>query len=292
MKKISGMGFPIYSVHVEMDINHYSWENLKKLVFLLDAFIRKASTSNKEDAIILGAIVRILKIGKSFLKLSGQMNLTGQMSLTRLSFETMTNVGYLIRSKDSKRYIKYYKNGLKSEQALLKKIESNIEKRGKIIPIEERMISSIKSTAEKADMNLTEVRSIPKPKEIKFPNVRDRSLLIDPSGNLYTLYKSSSSEIHGDFNNIVKYDINFDTSSKSFIPVLDDNYADTRIINGMAKIIVILINIILDTSLFINSNLIQFSDPISKNMFLKIFEKTKCLINKSEQIHEDFLESR
>jgi len=189
-------------LHIITKLKYCDSEGLPKIV-------------DKENAVIGGNLIRLIKLNISFLQNTCENRLEIVQILNRCLAETAINTKFLIiRGEENviKNYIKY---SLITEKELWETILSNIQERsGDVLPIENRMQKSIQNSFDNSDFDIEEVK-----RSSKWKSIKERAN--DVAGEMFynVFYGISSHSIHGNwqdilFNHLTKVDdgfkINFD----------------------------------------------------------------------------------
>lgn len=96
------------------------------------------------DAILMGMMVRLLKLSRSLYDQIIEERLEIAWILTRCIYETSVRLRYLIQKNDPSEFDGFLLAGSESEVRLRSDIEKNIQERGGVmLPIEERMLASL-----------------------------------------------------------------------------------------------------------------------------------------------------
>jgi hypothetical protein len=119
----------------------------------------EGNTSGRErnEAILIGLLHRICRISKGFFAEVVNRRMDTSFIIGRSIAESAINLMYLIKKNEPNLYEEYVRYSLRHEKKLLIIIKKNIKKRGKILPIEKRMINSIERTFR---MSLIDVSTI------------------------------------------------------------------------------------------------------------------------------------
>jgi hypothetical protein len=112
----------------------------------------------RDQAAVGGNMVRLYKLLWTFLDQTCQKHGETSLIISRLIFETLVNVRYLMANHTPALVDSYIKYSLRHERKLLNEIEKNIsDRQDEIQPIEERMIGSIQRTAQIAAIDLNSI---------------------------------------------------------------------------------------------------------------------------------------
>lgn len=123
---------------------------------------------NREEAVVGGDLVRLIKLNVSFLQNICEGKLEICFIINRCLAETSINVKYMLVEGEERVKRNYIKYSLITEKELLSIISNNIRaNKGDPLPIEERMQNSIKRSFEQSDFDFEEVKRSSKWKSIK-----------------------------------------------------------------------------------------------------------------------------
>lgn len=103
---------------------------------------------SRNEAIIGGNVVRLFKLISALLDQTCQRRRETTFIFSRLAFETIVNITYLIRCASPELFDSYVRYSLRHEKKLHDLIHENIKARGgEELPIERRMLNSIERAA-------------------------------------------------------------------------------------------------------------------------------------------------
>jgi hypothetical protein len=164
----------------------------------------------KEDAIIGGNLMRLIKLNTSFLEniCNGKSEIC--FILNRCIAETSINIKYMLVEGEERVRKNYIKHSLITEKELWETIKSNtIERNGDILPIETRMQNSIQNSFDKSDFEIDDVN-----KSSKWKSMKSRAEVVAGEMFYSVFYGISSHSIHGNwqdilFNNLTKEENGF-----------------------------------------------------------------------------------
>jgi hypothetical protein len=106
-------------------------------------------TWDRDHAVLGGNMVRLYKLFHGLLDQASQDRREIFSIVTRLTFETLVTIRYLTEFFSPDLIQSYIRFSLKHERRLHEKIQTNIDARGgEVLPIEARMLASIKRSAE------------------------------------------------------------------------------------------------------------------------------------------------
>ncbi|KRN31645.1 hypothetical protein IV36_GL001769 [Liquorilactobacillus mali] len=263
---------------------------MKEFLFVYQILLESSTTNTTEGRIILGMMVRVIKIGKSVLHLSGAHIHYGQNGLGRLIYESCVTIAWLLGSSDKLRFENYIKNGLLNEKRLLKRIEEDIDNNNGVkLPIQERMISSVEYTAKEANLTLKDVREIPSAKKIGIPNVYERTKFLDPSCGLYLLYRNMSGETHGSFHELVRYNTE---RKENFIEAEFHCSAEESIASDSRVTLPLIILINKSFSEVLKDNVFDFNNSSDKELLVARIRNIMKNVSKLDAAHERLLQDQ
>ncbi|KWE98987.1 hypothetical protein WL80_33680 [Burkholderia ubonensis] len=174
---------------------------------LLPADTRKWS---RDQAILGGLIVRAYKLMSSLLDQTCQHRRETTFILGRLLFESLINVQYLVTKNSTELYQAFVIDSLRHEKKLMESIEDSIGKRnGLILPIEDRMLISIKRAFETSGVNPDEVtKQAAKP--WKDVDLFQRSSAVGWGDGYLALFGGPSHNVHGSWQDLLEYHLRHD----------------------------------------------------------------------------------
>ena len=112
----------------------------------------------RDQAVVGGNMVRLSKLLRAFLDQTVQKRFETSTILSRLAFETIVNVRYLIANHCPDLVDSFVRHSLRHERRLRDKIQANIQERGgEVQHIEQRMLNSINRAARIAGVTLDSV---------------------------------------------------------------------------------------------------------------------------------------
>lgn len=161
-----------------------------------------ASGFDRNRAVIMGHLVRMTKLARTALHVSGTYRDGEQLIvLSRLFIDSATTIAYVLElGRDSTRFDAYVNDSLISENEFLKVIERQVKARGgTVLPIEERMRRSI---AESFRLAGVQAETLPRRDRRAWPSVEQRIGVLGPTA--YVAYRGGSNCIHGGWSDIEK----------------------------------------------------------------------------------------
>ena len=141
------------------------------------------------------------------------------MPESRLAFETIVNLAYLIEYGSPELFEEYIRYSLQQEKRLYDQIMANIAARGGIrLPIEDRMLSSISAAATKSGFAVVDL-SPSEPKSWGKKNLRQRAQAVGLEIMYLAAFGGGSQNIHGNWMDLLEYHL--DEEGDGFAPSLE-----------------------------------------------------------------------
>lgn len=192
----------------ENEFNQIGVEVFKEACFMLIpiASLRKKNSEgdvpyNKSEAAIMGNLARYVKLSNALLEQFVKKRGETVHILIRCLAETYINTLFLLKFSDSNTINHYIKQSLRIEKQMLQIIQDNIKSRDSILPIEKRMIDSIKRTISLSGFDENKLTSGSKWDD----KVRARIFeIIDPEFYVL-LYGTSSHAVHGNWQDLIDH---------------------------------------------------------------------------------------
>lgn len=170
----------------------------------------------RNQAIIGGNFVRLAKLLSAHLDQICQKRQEMAFIISRLLFENIVNIKFLIRNASPELFDSYVKYALRNERKLRDLILKNIENRGgEQWHIEHRMLTSIERIARRSGINIDKT-SPSKPKDWGGKNFYERTEDVGLESTYLSLYGGSSRSIHGNWTDILDHHLEYIDSG--FIP--------------------------------------------------------------------------
>ena len=156
---------------------------------------------NKNEAIIVGNLIRLSKLMIAFIQQTCEKRREITDILIRCIFETTINLNYFLKNKNNEAIFEdYILSSLSTELKLYNDITKNINDRGSILPIEERMLESIVSSVNDSGFDIKKIDT--KRKYIKiFDKAKD---VFNERSYLYYISLPSHS-IHGNWQDLITH---------------------------------------------------------------------------------------
>ena len=157
----------------------------------------------RNEAILGGLMVRISKLQLALLDQICQKRLEIAFIIDRCLSESLINLKYLLQRDNDNLFDEYIEYSLREEKRLLKRIEENITKRGHELPIESRMIDSIRQAFETSSFTPEQVDETKwKPWGEK---IYERAKSIGMEDAYFALFSLPSHMVHGNWQDLIAY---------------------------------------------------------------------------------------
>lgn len=154
---------------------------------------------NKDDAVIGGNLTRLIKLNTSFLQNICEGKLEICYIINRCIAETAINTKFILIEGEDRVKRNYIKSSLITEKELWETILTNVkDRKGGVLPIEERMQKSIQNSFDKSDFDLEEVK-----RSSKWKSIKERANLVAGEMFYSVFYGISSHSIHGNWQDIL-----------------------------------------------------------------------------------------
>ena len=183
-------------------------------------------TINKDDAVIAGNLIRLIKLNTSFLQNICENKIEICCILNRCIAETAVNIKYMLVEGEERVKRNYIKNSLITEKELWETILTNIkEHSGDVTALETRMQNSIKNSFDNSEFDIDEVN-----RSSKWKSIKSRADLVGGEMFYSVYYGISSHSVHGNWQDILTN--NLEKTDSGFKVNLNWNKARPQIIDG------------------------------------------------------------
>ena len=166
---------------------------------------------SRDEAVVGGNLTRLIKLTTSFLQNICEGKLEICYIINRCIAETAINTKFLLIEGEERVKRNYIKNSLITEKELWETIITNVkDRKGDVLPIEERMQKSILNSFDKSDFDIDEVN-----RSSKWKKIKERADMVAGEMFYSVFYGISSHSIHGNwqdilFNNLKKLEDGFE----------------------------------------------------------------------------------
>ena len=184
-------------------------------------------------AIVGGHLVRLYKLISAMLDQTCQRKRETSFIFSRLAFECIINLRYLIKHESDELFKSYRKYSLQHEYKLYKKISENIKKRsGKELDIERRILNSIEKSFQVSGISMGEIRSL-KLKNWGRKNILEKASDLELEDAYLASFGGGSHTIHGNWQDLLEYHLE-ETENGYFMPVFDWHQPRPQLLNVIA----------------------------------------------------------
>jgi hypothetical protein len=189
---------------------------------------------NRDQAIFGGLLVRSFKLASALLDQTCQRRRETTFVLGRLAFECMVNIQYLVITDSPEIRQAFVIDSLRHEKKLMDRIEANIASRGgEVLPIEMRMLESIRKSFEKSGVTPEEVtKQAAKP--WKDVDLFQRASAVGWGEAYLALVGGTSHHVHGSWQDLIEYHLHHD--GEGFTPELAWHAPRPQVLFTMAKV--------------------------------------------------------
>lgn len=179
---------------------------VRQLMMISTAIIPDPKLTKLEQGILMGHMVRLFKLYDTFVFLLADNRIESCILFTRLITDTLFNLLLLIINGEIELFNKFIRASLAYDKKLLEEI--NKRKKDPLLPIEERMINSIKNAFKDEGYEVGDIKV--KDKEWQSSNtfeLADKLKLLP----LYEfVYRTTSQSIHGSWTEMKTYHLELD----------------------------------------------------------------------------------
>ena len=177
-------------------------------------------TWDRGQAAVGGNVVRLYKLFSAMLDQTVQQRRETSFIIARLAFETVVNTQFLIQEHSNDLVDSYFNHSLHHERRLVDKITASIVARdGVILPIDERMLSSIERLCV---MSGTSINELPEGRERNWggKNLFEKAKAVGLDEAYLAMFSGASQNVHGAWGDIYAHHLTC-TDDGKFTPNLD-----------------------------------------------------------------------
>lgn len=232
----------------------------------------------RNQAVLGGLLVRLYKMLSAVLDQTCQHRRETTFVFLRLTFECCINIRYLITRHDSS-YDAYIAYSLRHERQLFDRINEDITARGgEPLPIERRMLASIRRAAEKSGIPLEQVTPAAYA-EWKNSTLFERAEAIGWGEGYLYLFGGPSHSVHGNWQDLLEYHL--DEQENGFVPEFEWHRPRPQPLFTIGLLTLTVLDEYLDH--FVGDD----AKPVRED-----FEELRQRLLVANRIHEDFLTAR
>jgi hypothetical protein len=192
---------------------------------------------DREHAAVCGNMVRLYKLLHSVLDQTCQRRQETSFILSRLVFETVVNVRYMIANFSPELIDSYIVYSFRHERKLRDVIRHNIDAReGKLLPIEDRMLKSIDRSAAAAGISLDDVE-LEQKGSWGGKNLFDKAEAAGLGRAYLAAFGGTSHSVHGNWQEIYGNHLHWD-EKEGFTPNLDWHGPRPQVLFALCTIVI------------------------------------------------------
>lgn len=175
----------------------------------------------RDQAAVGGNMVRLSKLLSAFLDQTVQKKMETSAILSRLAFETIVNVRYLIANHGPDLVDSFVRHSLRHERRLRDKIQANIQARGgEVQPIEERMLNSINRAARVAGVALDSI-DLKDRAPWGGKDLRQKAEAVGFGEAYLAVFGGMSHNVHGSWQDLLQFHLEAVEDDAAFTPKLE-----------------------------------------------------------------------
>lgn len=200
---------------------------------------------DRDHAAICGNMVRLYKLLHSVLDQTCQRRQETSFILSRLVFETLVNIRYMIKEFSPELIDSYIAYSFRHERKLRDVVQENISARdGEALPIEDRMLKSINRSAAAAGVVLDDINS-----RQNSPwggkNLFDKSQAVGLESAYLAAFGGASHSVHGNWHELYGNHLHWD-EKEGFTPNLDWHRPRPQVLFAISTLVVGTLDIYFD----------------------------------------------
>lgn len=163
---------------------------------------------NRHEAVVVGHLARLYKLISAMLDQTCQHRRETTFIFARLAFECIVNTLFLIKHDRPEVTASYIEYSMRHEKRLRERIRRNVESRGGgMLHIEERMLRSIESAAQRSGVNLD---SIDPPSNWAGKNLFEKAKEVGLEEAYLGAFAGPSHSVHGNWQDLLEYHLDWD----------------------------------------------------------------------------------
>jgi hypothetical protein len=160
---------------------------------------------SRDEAILGGLVVRTMKLLHGFLHGAANQGEEIANYFLRGLAETSLNIRFLIRADSPEMFQAFVADSFRHDKRLLEVIEKNVQdRRGVVLPIEQRMRDSVDRTLRRSGLTLAE---IPSNQTNTWPSFEARLAALDMGAAYAGVFGGPSSYVHGTWHELLFYNL-------------------------------------------------------------------------------------
>ncbi len=233
----------------------------------------------RNEAILGGLMVRTNKLQRALLDQICQNRLEIAFIIFRCLAESLINLKYLLQRDNNNLFDEYIEYSLREEKRLLNRIKENVANRGYKLPIESRMISSIKQSFKTSSFSPEQVDETKwKPWGEK---IYERAKSIGMEDAYFALFSLPSHSVHGNWQDLISYNLKYEKGE--FSPKIQWSYPRPQFLFTAALLSA-------DTNkLYLNEIIQKCPD---KDQINNLLDDIILRVRVTDELHEQFLNQK
>lgn len=199
-------------------------------------FRNEEMTWTRHEAILGGQLVRLFKLLDALLDQTCKHRRETSIVLSRLIFECIVNLRYMIAHASDDLFHSYRTYSLQHELKLIEKIEANIaDRQGVSLPIEDRMIRSILASFAASALTREEVAAN-RQRNWSGLNLYERARAVGLDQAYLAAFGGGSHSIHGNWQDLLEYHLE-KIDDNSYRPCIDWHMPRPQILEAFATLV-------------------------------------------------------
>jgi hypothetical protein len=163
---------------------------------------------NRHEAVLVGHLVRLYKLISGLLDQTCQHRRETTFIFARLAFECIVNTIFLIKHDRPEIVASYIEYSLRHEKRLRDRLRANIAARdGEVLPIEQRMLRSIKAAVENSGVDLDQMNP---PQNWGGKNLYEKAKEVGLEVAYLGAFGGASHSVHGNWQDLLEYHLDFE----------------------------------------------------------------------------------
>lgn len=188
---------------------------------------------NTDQAVLGGHFVRLYKLISALLDQTCQHRREVSSMLARMAFECVVNITFILKNYSPDLLLSFKSYSLKHEKRLMDRINKNIEERdGKVLPIEQRMLNSIKRSFKTSGVNPGDIKTS-KIRNWGNKNIYERAKDVGLEEAYLAAFGGPSHGIHGNWQDLLEYHLISDEDG-NFSPNIEWHLPRPQYLNVVA----------------------------------------------------------
>lgn len=243
-------------------------------------FKNTAMSWSRNEAILGGQLVRLYKLLDALLDQTCKHRREISMVITRLIFECIVNLRYMIANASEDLFKSYRSYSLQHELKLINHIEDNIAERGgESLPIEDRMIRSITSSFQASALTRHDVENH-RQKNWSGLNLYERAVRVGLGQAYLAAFGGGSHSVHGNWQDMLEYHLE-KLDDDSYRPNLEWHMPRPQILETV--------------TILVADALIDYVSHFTEGDAAEFVERLEALQSRAHrlsELHEEFLAKR